>query len=110
MRELDLSAGEQQIFALALISAVARVSGRDFPVIVDTPLARLDKEHRLGVLRHFTEQSRQVILLSTDTEVVGEYLDAVRDRVANSYLLKHEHDGDIGRSWPVEGYFTGQEI
>src|SRR5262249_52889206 len=36
-RELDFSAGEQQVFAQSLISAVGSVSGRDFPIVVDTP-------------------------------------------------------------------------
>lgn len=107
VRDMALSAGEQQIFAQALISAVAKVSRRDFPIVVDTPLARLDDAHRSGVLRHFTDRVGQVILLSTDTEVVGTYYDVVKPRVLKEFHIIHEHDGDIGRSRPEEGYFPG---
>lgn len=107
LRGLDISAGEQQLFAQALISAVAKVSGRTFPMLIDTPLARLDVAHRLGVLRHFTDNSNQIILLSTDAEVVGEYLDAIAPRVCKTYRIEHEEDGDVGKSRPVEGYFDG---
>jgi DNA sulfur modification protein DndD len=105
LRDLDLSAGEKQVFTQALISAIAMVSGRSFPLIVDTPLGRLDHAHREGVLKHLTRRTGQVILLSTNTEVVGPYLSAVAPHVLTTYRIKHDQDGDIGRSWPVEGYF-----
>ena len=71
VRDRALSAGEQQIFAQSLISAIAKVSQRNFPIIVDTPLGRLDDAHREGVLNYFTKHEGQVILLSTDTEIFG---------------------------------------
>ena len=74
VRAYDLSAGEKQIFTQSLISAVSSVSGRMFPMLIDTPLGRLDIEHRKGVLRHLANREHQVILLSTNTEVAGEYL------------------------------------
>lgn len=104
-RDLDLSAGEQQVFAQSLISAIANVSGRSFPIIVDTPLGRLDVKHRMGVLKHFLSRSGQVILLSTDTEVVEQYYDAIRTRVSKTYRVDHVDDGEIGVSRPVAGYF-----
>lgn len=64
LRGYDLSAGEKQIFTQALISAVSSVSGRGFPMVVDTPLGRLDVEHRKGVLNHLVQREHQVILLS----------------------------------------------
>lgn len=67
---LAASAGEQQLFSLALIHAVLRVSKRSFPIIVDTPLGRLDERHRIALMQQFASLPGQVILLSTDTEVV----------------------------------------
>lgn len=110
LREIDLSAGEKQIFTQALFSAVTNVSGRIFPVVIDTPLGRLDEDHRLNLLRHLTERESQVILLSTNTEVVDEYLDAIRDRILKAYLIKNETYGDYSCSSIIEGYFTGQGL
>ena len=39
-------------------------------MIVDTPLARLDDAHRKSILNYYMNSGRQVIFLSTDTEVV----------------------------------------
>jgi len=110
VREVMPSAGEKQIFTQALITAVIQVSGRVFPMIVDTPMGRLDEEHRKNVLRHLTKNSGQVILLSTDSEVVGEYLDVIRNRILKTYVIEHEDDAELGQSWPVEGYFKGQNL
>jgi DNA sulfur modification protein DndD len=105
IRAMQLSAGEEQIFTQALIQAIAKVSGRDFPFVVDTPLARLDVDHRLGVLRHFTDREGQVILLSTDTEVVGPYLDAIRKRVLAAYRLNVRAEDGVTVTSVSEGYF-----
>ena len=41
-----LSAGEKQIFIMALYQALSQLNKIDVPYIVDTPFARIDKEHR----------------------------------------------------------------
>lgn len=105
LRGYDLSAGERQIFTQALISAVSSVSGRGFPMVVDTPLGRLDNEHRKGVLNHLVRRGHQVILLSTNTEVVGPYLREIDPYVQKKYLIQFERFGDIGQSTVRAGYF-----
>lgn len=98
-RTLDNSAGENQIFACALIAAVVKASGRDFPIVVDTPLARLDKIHRSRLLQWMAEHtSSQVILLSTDAEVVGDNLEAVRGYVAKAFQVNHKDIDGFGLS------------
>lgn len=110
VRRYDLSAGEKQIFTQALISAVSSVSGRGFPMVVDTPLGRLDIEHRKGVLNHLVRREHQVILLSTNTEVVGEYLREIEPHVQKKYLINFERVGDIGQSTARVGYFDDAEV
>jgi len=105
LRGYDLSAGEKQIFTQALFSAVSSVSGRGFPMVVDTPLGRLDIEHRKGVLNHLVQREHQVILLSTNTEVVGEYLREIAPHVQKKYSVHFERVGDIGQSTVRPGYF-----
>ena len=102
---LGASAGEQQLFSLALIHAVLRVSQRSFPIIVDTPLGRLDERHRVALMKQFASLPGQVILLSTDTEVVGPALEAITKNVAQTYLLRHNHRGDVGATKTEPGYF-----
>jgi DNA sulfur modification protein DndD len=111
IRDMDLSAGEEQIFALSLIAAIARVSGASVPVVMDTPLARLDTDHRTNVLKYFASQvSGQVIFLSQPDEVHGPYLNVIRNRLAVSYQIEFEELGDgVGRAKICPGYFEPEE-
>ncbi|MCO6415212.1 AAA family ATPase [Siccirubricoccus sp. KC 17139] len=95
LHEIEKSAGASQVFTQALIWAVTHVSGQDFPFVVDTPLARLSRDQRLGVLKTFTDRPGQVILLSTDEEVVGDKLDAISDRILAAYQLRVRSDDGV---------------
>jgi DNA sulfur modification protein DndD len=91
VRTLDQSAGENQVFSFALIAAIAQAADVRFPLVIDTPLARLDSKHRENVLKYFTNLvGEQVFFLSQDTEVVGKYLDAIAPRVAERFLIENE--------------------
>ncbi|MFT8523332.1 DNA sulfur modification protein DndD [Gluconobacter oxydans] len=105
----DRSAGENQIFATALIAGLAKVSGIKAPLVVDTPLGRLDSKHRKNILQYWiSEKTRQVILLSQDEEIGKEFFRDIKDHVAKVYLLDHVDVGDgIGRTTGREDvYFS----
>ena len=87
----ELSSGEKQIYAISVLWALARVSGRPLPMIIDTPLARLDRDHRalLGQ-RYFPNASHQVIILSTDSEIDREFIPLLEGSIARSYELSFD--------------------
>lgn len=102
----QLSAGERQIFATALLWALADISDRPLPFIVDTPLGRLDGDHRANLVeRFFPEAAHQVLLFSTDTEITDDYYDRLSNHIAKEYHL--HHDDSLGRTRSAEGYFDG---
>jgi DNA sulfur modification protein DndD len=87
----ELSSGEKQIYAISVLWALARVSGRPLPIIIDTPLARLDRDHRalLGQ-RYFPNASHQVIILSTDSEIDRKFIPLLEGSIARSYELSFD--------------------
>lgn len=101
-----LSAGEKQLLAIAFLWGLARVSGRNLPVAIDTPLGRLDSSHRHNLVeRYFPSASHQVILLSTDTEIGEKEVTMLRKQnvISQEYLLRYNPDK---RQTVVEqGYF-----
>lgn len=100
----QLSAGEKQMYAIAILWALARTSGRPLPFIVDTPLARLDSDHRLNLVNNFFPvASHQVIIFSTDTEVDERYFEELSDDIVRSYRL--EYDREHGMTSVEQGYF-----
>ena len=69
----SMSAGERQLFAVALLWALAKTSERALPLVIDTPLGRLDRLHRERIIgQYLAGASEQVILLCTDTELTAE--------------------------------------
>jgi DNA sulfur modification protein DndD len=85
----QLSAGEKQVYAISMLWALAKTSRRPLPVIIDTPLARLDRDHRhLLAGNYFPHASHQVLMLSTDTEVDESYFEIISPNISHAYLLE----------------------
>lgn len=100
----QLSAGEQQMFAVAVVWALAITSGYKAPVVVDTPMARLDSAHRTNfVTKYLPEASSQVVVLSTDEEIYGQYLNEIRDKIIDCYTLVYDENEQC--TSVVRGYF-----
>ena len=100
----DLSSGEKQIFAIAMLWGLARTSGRPLPVVVDTPLGRLDSDHRTKLIEnYFPNAGHQVILLSTDTEVDQGLFEKLSPSISHTYHLEYQHDE--GKTSFKEEYF-----
>lgn len=99
-----LSAGERQLLAISTIWGLARASGRPLPVVIDTPLGRLDSIHRkLLVERYFPNASHQVILLSTDEEIDAKLYEELEPYIGHKYRL--DYDDRTGATHVVPGYF-----
>lgn len=100
----QLSAGEKQIYAIAMLEALARMSGRRLPVVIDTPLGRLDSRHRTNLVNHyFPSASHQVILLSTDTEIDGSFFRSLSPHVSHAFEILYDERECAARLH--EGYF-----
>lgn len=104
----QLSAGEQQMFAVSIIWALALISGYKAPVVIDTPMARLDSSNRANfVTKYLPAASSQVVVLSTDEEINGRYLDMIRGNVADYYTLLYNEDAQCTSI--VSGYFKEED-
>jgi DNA sulfur modification protein DndD len=99
-----LSAGERQLLAVAILWGLAKASSSAAPTVIDTPLGRLDSEHRLNLVeQYFPTASKQVILLSTDEEINKKYHKYIKPYLARSYKI--EYDEKINGSKSTLGYF-----
>ena len=88
-----LSAGEKQLMVIALLWALAICSKKKLPVIIDTPLSRLDSAHRKSIITtYFPRASEQTIILSTDSEIDEKYYDLLKDSVGDEFTLEYNDD------------------
>jgi DNA sulfur modification protein DndD len=106
-RKIDkqsLSEGEKQIYSVSLLSGITKTTKRSFPVFFDTPLGRLDSDHRMNIIHNFFPfASHQMIILSTDTEIDRQYFEELRPYLSSSFLL--EFDTENKYTNIKEGYF-----
>lgn len=104
--EQHFSAGEQQIFVMALYQSLAEIRTSELPFVIDTPLARIDSEHRRNILDHFFSRlPGQVIILSTDEEINNEGMAVLSPKISDIYLIEHQEDGTTSVSRGA--YFKG---
>ena len=104
-----LSEGEKQVFAMSVLWALAKTSGRPLPFMIDTPLARLDGEHRSSIVERFLPiASHQTMVFSTNTEIEESEYEKLSIYMTKSYMLAF--DEDTGSTSPYSGYFWGAEI
>lgn len=103
-----LSAGERQLLAIALLWGLAKASGRPLPTAIDTPLGRLDSVHRMHLVeRYLPYASHQILLLSTDEEIAGDYHERLRPWIGHTYQLTY--DDKTGATRIATGYLPSKE-
>jgi len=85
----DLSKGEQQLYATAILKALVEESGVDFPVLVDSPLQKFDDRHSRSVITSFYPQiSKQVILLPLlNKELTREEYELLVQHVNSTFII-----------------------
>ena len=104
MRKSGLSAGQKEIFAISLLWGLAQASEVNLPIIIDTPLSRLDTVHRENIVNnYFPSAGNQVIILSTNTEITEDYYNLLKPYLAEAKLLKY--DNITGVTSIHDGYF-----
>lgn len=108
IRKDSLSAGEKQLMVISMLWALAKCSKRKLPVIIDTPLSRLDSAHREALINvYFPKASEQTIILSTDSEIDRTYYDMLKKYVSDEFTLSYD---ESTRSTSIlRGYFDGLE-
>lgn len=111
--ETNTSAGQRQVRMLALYEALRRLAKLVPPLVVDTPLARLDKEVRANVLDTLYLKGHQSIILSTNAEIdpEGPLFDKVRDRLARVYTLHPQgREDSINYEVGVTNDYFGRKV
>lgn len=104
IRKSGLSAGEKEVFAISLLWGLAQTSQLNLPIIIDTPLSRLDSIHRDNIVRqYFPNAAEQVIILSTDTEVDSNYFKNLEPHLSGAARLAFNKNQEL--TTVSEGYF-----
>ena len=104
MRKSALSAGEKEVFAVSLLWGLAQTSQLKLPIIIDTPLSRLDSTHRDNIINnYFPNAADQVVILSTDMEIDKNYFKQLEPHLSGAAHLLFDQRQEL--TTLQEGYF-----
>lgn len=95
------SAGATQILALSLIISLGQIGRKLGPLIMDTPLGRLDSVHRLNVLEYLPKHSHQVAMFYHSGEIDGAMYDRMTHMIGKSYLIRKDNSESSSRFEPL---------
>lgn len=92
------SAGASQIVATALIAGLSKYTTREAPIVIDTPLGRLDHVHRENLIKLYSSLSKQVIILYQTRELTAEDIKLFEDSIASEWIIEEESNNpDLSR-------------
>ena len=93
-KEIDksgLSMGERQLYASALLSSLVSESEIDFPVFIDSPMQKFDKQHAENIIRHFYPNvAKQVVIYPLlYKELTEEEYNLLQSNVCKTFLINN---------------------
>lgn len=92
LAEQDPSAGQTQIIAYSFIAGLSKYTTRNAPVVIDTPIGRLDPEHKANLVDYYHEFSDQVMILYQPNELNEDDIEVMQDYIAKHFRIKIRED------------------
>lgn len=87
---LSSSSGQKQVIATALIWGISEYISEETPMIIDTPLGRLDEKNQSLILNKFyPNASSQVIILPTPSELRHDGFNDLKDEISQIFTLSN---------------------
>lgn len=104
----NISAGMKQLVAQGLLWALSEISGNNVPVVIGTPMARIDREHQENLLKiYFPQAAQQVILLPTNSEIDIEKYKILKPWINGEFRLLNPNGQNTTVECDVEMYSLG---
>ncbi len=94
----SLSMGERQMYASALLKALVDESDIEFPVFIDSPMQKFDKDHAENVIKEFYPNvSKQVVLFPLiHKELTESEFELLKPNISKSYII-HNFSTDASK-------------
>jgi DNA sulfur modification protein DndD len=84
------SAGQSQVIAHSFIAALNKFTAKEAPIIIDTPLARLDEIHAKNIVQSYPEMGKQIIILYQPRELDDKLIELIRPHIRFEYDIKRD--------------------
>ena len=104
---LETNSGfERRAFGIAFTLALAEITNRRVPLVIDTPLGNADSEYRPRTLKALADfDLDQVVILTHDKEVTPDLVEDIRGQICQKFLVEYQEAGNLSIVQP-DCYFT----
>ncbi len=87
----SLSMGERQMYASSLLKVLVDESDIEFPVFIDSPMQKFDKDHSLSIIQEFYPNvSDQVVIFPLiHKEITQGEFDLLKKNISEAYLIRN---------------------
>lgn len=86
------SSGQKQILAIAIFWALSKLAKSNLPLIIDTPLARIDSENRANIIQNYYTNGMQVIILPLNSEMGKKEFEYAKHSLSQIYKIENTSD------------------
>ena len=86
------SSGQKQILAIAIFWTLSKLSHSTIPLIIDTPLARIDATNRQRIIQNYYAKGHQVIVLPHSGEMGLKEYEYAKPYIAGLYKIDNSED------------------
>lgn len=86
------SSGQKQILAIAIFWTLSKLSHSTIPLIIDTPLARIDATNRQRIIQSHYAKGHQVIVLPHNGEMGLKEYEYAKPYIAGLYKIDNSED------------------
>jgi DNA sulfur modification protein DndD len=104
---LETNSGfERRAFGIAFTLALAEITRRRVPLVIDTPLGNADSEYRPRTLKALADfDLDQIIILTHDKEVTPDLVEHIRGQISQKFLVEYQESQNLSVVQP-DCYFT----
>lgn len=100
------SAGASQIVATSMIGGLNKFAIRDAPIVIDTPMGRLDPVHKKNLINYYSRMGKQIIILYQPSELESDDIQLINYNIASEWKIDSEPDHpDISSLHKEKSYY-----
>jgi DNA sulfur modification protein DndD len=101
-----MSGFEHRAFGIAFTLALAEITRRRMPLVIDTPLGNADSEYRPRTLKALASfDLDQIIILTHDKEVTLDLVEHIQRQISQKFLVEYQDAANLSVVRP-DCYFT----
>lgn len=82
------SAGASQIVATSMIGGLNKFATKDAPIVIDTPMGRLDPVHQNNLINYYSRMGKQIIILYQPKELSNDDIQSIHDNLASEWEIE----------------------